>query len=466
VQRSGKPVSTGHLVEKYFQNKSGNSVVFEKIMSDMLASDPRFIADGNSCWWTVAQPERSLDSARFLFMDLEYLALSHRVRIPLIIGILEWSAGKITRSMCFRLNHPEFKDPDIRSAAAELIDRHGAVEPLSKNLQTIAELIQGAIVIPVSGEAAIARTLGAEFGDEIEYDAISLAQFTLDNKKRSVEQLSNYFGLVYRTPENLSARLELSADIVTHAVEMLAECGITTLDAFQKLRERDEPENVYSKFGFDRQFIDNIPEAPGIYLMRDKRSSIFYVGKSRNLNARIRSYFMRISEDDLKLKKIHLMLYDLSYELTGSELDALLLEHRYIKEYKPGVNTQTEIHGTERPESNDSRLILFVPAVSADAVTLFFVDGHRRASRLELDLTAPDETECERRLLNMFFEATASENDFSSEEMEIICRWIDRNRERVNCINVEETAGLSDCMKRIKAYLGDEELMSQKMTFI
>ena len=466
LQNSDKPVSTEDLVETFFQNKSGNSVVFKKIMSDMLASDPRFIADGHSCWRIVPQHERLLDSARFLVMDLEYLALSHRVRIPLIIGLLEWSGGKTAQPMCFRLAHPEFDDPDVRSAAAEIVEKNGTVESFDRNLKRIAGMIQKAVVIPVSGAPAITRMITAEFGDEIVYDTLSLSQFTLDDKKRTIGQLSNYFGMIYRTPEHLIARLELSAEILTHAVEVLAECGVTTLDALQKLRESGDQTKDFSHYLFDRQFIDQIPEAPGVYLMRDKQGSVFYVGKSRNLNARVRSYFMRISEDDLKLKKIHLMLHDLSFELTGSELDALLLEHRYIREYRPVVNTQIEIHAAERPKPNNSRLILFVPAVFEDAVTLFLVDGDRRASRIEIDLSDPTVALPERALRDMFFEAAASAGDFSSEEMEIISRWMERNRERVNCIDVDETAGFSDCITRIKAYLGDEELMSRKMTFI
>lgn len=78
-----------------------------------------------------------------------------------------------------------------------------------------------------------------------------------------------------------------------------------------------------------------LPEACGVYYMHDEKGSCVYVGKSINIKKRIAQHFSKKTE---KASKLQRFVHDITYELTGSELVALLLESYEIKRLRPYVN--------------------------------------------------------------------------------------------------------------------------------
>lgn len=84
--------------------------------------------------------------------------------------------------------------------------------------------------------------------------------------------------------------------------------------------------------------LSNFPNAPGVYLFKDKKGEIIYIGKSANLKARISSYF-RAGEIYSPLKKALLEnTAEIDYKTAPSEIEALILESRLIKKYQPKYN--------------------------------------------------------------------------------------------------------------------------------
>ncbi|MDD5593375.1 MAG: excinuclease ABC subunit UvrC [Candidatus Margulisbacteria bacterium] len=79
-----------------------------------------------------------------------------------------------------------------------------------------------------------------------------------------------------------------------------------------------------------------LPAKPGVYLFKDKKGEIIYVGKAKVLRRRVASYFK--PNPELKTSILLDRLYDIDYVTTASELDALLLEDELIKKYKPRYN--------------------------------------------------------------------------------------------------------------------------------
>ena len=79
-----------------------------------------------------------------------------------------------------------------------------------------------------------------------------------------------------------------------------------------------------------------IPEEPGVYYFHDEAGEVIYVGKSRNMNSRINSHLSNnTSPREMELRS---MTADITWERTGSELIALLLESSEIKRLKPRFN--------------------------------------------------------------------------------------------------------------------------------
>ncbi|MGP4108383.1 excinuclease ABC subunit UvrC [Virgibacillus sp. L01] len=79
-----------------------------------------------------------------------------------------------------------------------------------------------------------------------------------------------------------------------------------------------------------------LPSQPGCYLMKDKNNTIIYVGKSKLLRNRVRSYFT--GANDKKTQRLVLEIVDFEYIVTTSEIEALILEMNLIKKYDPKYN--------------------------------------------------------------------------------------------------------------------------------
>ena len=81
-----------------------------------------------------------------------------------------------------------------------------------------------------------------------------------------------------------------------------------------------------------------IPKTPGIYKFYNIDNEVIYIGKSKNLNNRIRSYFNKSKNQSTKTSKMVKEIINISYTVSESEHDALLLENNLIKENKPKYN--------------------------------------------------------------------------------------------------------------------------------
>ncbi len=93
-----------------------------------------------------------------------------------------------------------------------------------------------------------------------------------------------------------------------------------------------------------REKITELPKTPGVYLMKDREGAVLYVGKARDLRARVASYFQN-SSDLLNTRGpriVHMVaqVEDIDFLECESEVDALLKENRLIKDIQPPYNEQ------------------------------------------------------------------------------------------------------------------------------
>src|SRR5947207_14745197 len=83
--------------------------------------------------------------------------------------------------------------------------------------------------------------------------------------------------------------------------------------------------------------VRELPNKPGVYLMRDRLGRVIYVGKARSLRKRVAQYFTpsRRLRYDPKTRALIESIADFETFVVNSEPEALLLEGKLIKEYKP-----------------------------------------------------------------------------------------------------------------------------------
>jgi excinuclease ABC subunit C len=81
-----------------------------------------------------------------------------------------------------------------------------------------------------------------------------------------------------------------------------------------------------------------IPKKSGVYLFRDERNRILYVGKAKDLRNRVRSYFQKSSSLDMRKSAMMESVKDFEYTVTENELEAFILEANLVKQYRPRYN--------------------------------------------------------------------------------------------------------------------------------
>lgn len=81
----------------------------------------------------------------------------------------------------------------------------------------------------------------------------------------------------------------------------------------------------------------SLPDAPGVYLHKNKQGKVIYVGKAKRLAVRVRSYFSR-GDHDPRIAQLVARIVDFDWIVTASDAEALVLENQLIKEYRPYYN--------------------------------------------------------------------------------------------------------------------------------
>src|SRR6266550_812386 len=84
--------------------------------------------------------------------------------------------------------------------------------------------------------------------------------------------------------------------------------------------------------------LNSLPHKPGIYIMKDGQGTILYVGKAISLYNRVRSYFQESTDLSPKNRSMVAKIDDIEFIVVKNEVEALVLESNYIKQYRPKYN--------------------------------------------------------------------------------------------------------------------------------
>src|SRR5437660_5171546 len=90
--------------------------------------------------------------------------------------------------------------------------------------------------------------------------------------------------------------------------------------------------------GTPAEKVKQFPAAPGVYLMKDAQGRVLYVGKAKNLRNRAGHYFTKAAIDDKRTTDLVRLIADVDFLAAETEVDALLLEARLVKDIQPRFN--------------------------------------------------------------------------------------------------------------------------------
>jgi len=86
--------------------------------------------------------------------------------------------------------------------------------------------------------------------------------------------------------------------------------------------------------------LNSLPKNPGVYLFKDSKGSVLYVGKAKNLRSRVKSYFRKSTQHLPKTEIMITLIADLDYMIVSNETESLILENNLIKQYRPPFNVR------------------------------------------------------------------------------------------------------------------------------
>src|SRR6266851_5259019 len=81
-----------------------------------------------------------------------------------------------------------------------------------------------------------------------------------------------------------------------------------------------------------------VPDRPGVYLYKDAKAAVIYVGKAASLRTRVRSYFQECRPRDPNTEALVRQIRDLEYIVTDNELEAMMLEANLVRKHRPRYN--------------------------------------------------------------------------------------------------------------------------------
>jgi DNA polymerase-3 subunit epsilon len=154
----------------------------------------------------------------------------------------------------------------------------------------------------------------------------------------SLEALIQSLGLPVRRHHRALPDALATADLLSHLIRRAAQDGIR---AWVELRQRaNSPKRRRPLGTYERDRARELPNGPGVYLLKDCDANIFYVGKSVNVRRRVQDHVRGTSKSQPMLHRQLKRLADIEVISTQSELEALILEARLIKRYLPVANQQ------------------------------------------------------------------------------------------------------------------------------
>jgi DNA polymerase-3 subunit epsilon len=198
----------------------------------------------------------------------------------------------------------------------------------------IIEITEGCIIVAHNAKFDY-RILRTEF-DRLGYDFQRQSLCTVELSQKLIPEMPSYsLGKLTK-----SLGIPLSS---RHRAEGDAEA---TVELLKLLLAKNEKQNLISQHIRNKpkkqvdskllKLLDRVPKATGIYFFYDEKDTVIYIGKSKNIHKRVNQHFTNTNP---KSRSIQKSVENISYEVSGNELMALLKENECIKKIQPEFNS-------------------------------------------------------------------------------------------------------------------------------
>ena len=314
------------------------------LLDDVVESDDRLAWRGGGVALAAGDMDRLLlEWAAFCVVDLETTGLSPRRSQICEIGAVRVERLELAETFETLVNPRERlplqiaaltgiedrdlrRAPSVRSATARFLTFAGNAVLVAHNARFDMAFLDEA-VMRIGGRRLAAPVV----------DTVWLARRVLGGRasRFGLSSLAEFFGTGTRPCHRALPDAEATAEILVYLIGLAQERGARTvadLVALSAPRRR----RVYGK----RSLAFGAPTRPGVYLFRDGSGQVLYVGRARDLRARLRSYF-RSERQRPAVEAALGAVESIEWRVLGSELEAALEELRLLRELRPPANARS-----------------------------------------------------------------------------------------------------------------------------
>jgi DNA polymerase III subunit epsilon len=395
LQEQG-PLSTTAAARLLFATGPISDGLACSLLADVTAGDSRIVCRGTTVSLAGSDEDVLLEEAEFVVFDLETTGLSAPRDRICEIGAMRIRALELADSFQSLVN-PRLPLPQPVARLTGLREQElRRAPPVSSVIKHFILFTGDAPLVAHNArfdQRFLERQLQWLHGRRLAEPPLctaALARRLLEGRVRrvSLASLAEFFGVSTRPCHRALPDAECTAEVLVRLIGLAQELGARHVSDLRKLAA-PRKRRVHGK----RSLLRGAPTRPGVYLFRDRSDQVLYVGRARDLHARLRSYFGS-NRQRPSVEAALLALERIEWRVLGSELEAALEELRLIRELQPPANSRSRRreHGVYLKQRGDE----FV--VSKTATELGPIPSRRRAALAARALASSTAEERERLL--------------------------------------------------------------------
>jgi DNA polymerase III epsilon subunit family exonuclease len=337
------PLSAGEAARSLFATSSISDGLACSLLTDLTAGDSRLACTGTTVSLTGGRADPLLEEAEFVVFDLETTGLS-AVRDRICeLGAVRVRALEPVDSFQSLVN-PGVALPEPVARLTGLREQElRRAPPVARVLDRFLTFAGDDLLVAHNArfdQRFLEQQLLLRHGRRLSEPPLctaALARRLLEGRRRRVglASLADFFGVPTRPCHRALPDAEATAEVLVHLIGLAQELGARRLSDLRALAA-PRKRRVYDK----RSLARGAPTRPGVYLFRDRHDQVLYVGRARDLRARLRSYF-RSERQRPSVEAALLALDRIEWRVLGSELEAALEELRLIRELQPPANSRS-----------------------------------------------------------------------------------------------------------------------------
>jgi DNA polymerase III epsilon subunit family exonuclease len=312
------------------------------LLDEAVAADARLRWSGDLVALAAPPGEQLLlEQATFVVFDLETTGLRPGSARPCEIGAVRVQALELGERFQTLANPGAKLQPAVAALTGLRDEQLRRAPPVAAAVRRFLAFADDAVLVAHNARFDMAfldnetmRLTGRRVAATV-VDTVGLARRLLGRQPANLGALAYRFVTEARPCHRALPDAEATAEILLRLIGMAQERGARSVADLVELAAT-RPRRIHRK----RNLAFGAPQRPGVYLFRDAHDQVLYVGKARDLRARLRSYF-RSDRQRPAVEGALGALERIEWRITGSELEAALEELRLIRELRPPANARS-----------------------------------------------------------------------------------------------------------------------------